>query len=169
MRSMGCPFQGNQIRAFHTSTRTSVLVNRSPTDQFVVRRGLRQGDLLSHFVFILSKEGLHIAMHKAQMLQAISGMRLGGRGRESSHFYIDDAVFLCDWSLENVRCILSILRCCFSQLRVLKSTYLKGNLLMLLLLLLKFSRLQKIQGVWLSSFLYIFGTLYQPTYESLIL
>ena len=33
---------------------------------------------------------------------------------EVSHFfYADDAVFVCDWSMENVKRILRILRCFF--------------------------------------------------------
>ena len=42
------------------------------------------------------------------------GIRIGGDGVEVSHFfYADDAVFLCDWSLENAKRILRILRCFF--------------------------------------------------------
>ena len=41
---------------------TSVLVNGSPTDEFSIKRGLRQGDPLSLFLILLAAEGFKVDM-----------------------------------------------------------------------------------------------------------
>jgi len=46
------------IRGCLESATVSILVNGSPTSKFKVSRGLRQGDLLAHFLFIVVAEGL---------------------------------------------------------------------------------------------------------------
>jgi hypothetical protein len=43
----------------------SIMVNGSPTDDFKVGRGLRQGDPLSPFLFLIVVEGLAGMMHKS--------------------------------------------------------------------------------------------------------
>jgi hypothetical protein len=46
------------MRACIFNSSMSVLVNGSPTRDFVVGKGLRQGDSLSPFLFLLVDEGL---------------------------------------------------------------------------------------------------------------
>ncbi|GJZ84431.1 putative RNA-directed DNA polymerase, eukaryota, reverse transcriptase zinc-binding domain protein [Tanacetum coccineum] len=53
------------IKGCLRNARASVLVNGSPTKEFEIFRGLRQGDPLSHFLFILAMEGLHAFICKA--------------------------------------------------------------------------------------------------------
>ncbi|GJX84645.1 putative RNA-directed DNA polymerase, eukaryota, reverse transcriptase zinc-binding domain protein [Tanacetum coccineum] len=144
------------IRGLLCSAKALVLVNGSPTEEFIVRRGLRQGDQLSPFLFILIMEGLHIAFKRAKELNAFTGFRIGGGGTEVSHFfYADDAVFLCDWSLENVRRILRILRCFFLASR-LKINLLKNKLIGIGVSFIQVEQLAGVIGCGASKTLFIY-------------
>lgn len=100
------------IRACLVTSRASVLVNGSPTDEFACQRGLRQGDPLSPFLFIIAMEGLHVAFNRAVTNKKFIGFRVGDSPFVLSNlFYADDAMFLGEWSTENVRNILYILHC----------------------------------------------------------
>ncbi|KAJ0883842.1 putative RNA-directed DNA polymerase [Helianthus annuus] len=107
--------------AIVSTARASVLVNGSPTQEFLCHRGLRQGDPLSPFLFILAMEALTGVMKKACSIGLFKGIKVPTQGPELSHFlYADDVVFIGEWSTQNALNLNRILRCFYlsSGLRV---------------------------------------------------
>lgn len=50
------------MRGCISSASLSMLVNGSPTTEFLMGKGLHQGDPLSHFLFIIAGEAIHVMM-----------------------------------------------------------------------------------------------------------
>lgn len=94
------------------STSISVLINGSPTNEFSMERGLRQGDPLSPFLFIIAAEALQMSVLEACDKNIFKGVSLNSEGSNVSLLqYADDALFFGKWSLCNVRNLLQILNC----------------------------------------------------------
>ncbi|KAJ0533271.1 putative RNA-directed DNA polymerase [Helianthus annuus] len=96
------------------SSRASVLVNGSPTLELNCTHGLRQGDPLSPFLFLMAMEALTGIMHKASSSGLFQGIKCSTNGPILTHLlYADDVVFLGKWSVENAKNLRRILRCFF--------------------------------------------------------
>ncbi|GAU50699.1 hypothetical protein TSUD_367350 [Trifolium subterraneum] len=89
----------------------SVLVNGSPTEEFPLVRGLRQGDPLSPFLFLLAAEGLNVLMEAAVERNLFTGYSIGERDLVSiSHLqFADDALLMGAKSWANVRALRAVL------------------------------------------------------------
>lgn len=89
----------------------SVLVNGSLTEEFNFKRGLRQGDPLSPFLFLLAAEGLNVMMKSMVENNLFTGY---GVGHENSvvvsHLqFADDTLLLGAKSWANVRALQAVM------------------------------------------------------------
>ncbi|GAU27943.1 hypothetical protein TSUD_146580 [Trifolium subterraneum] len=89
----------------------SVLVNGSQTDEFPLERGLRQGDPLSPFLFLLAAEGLNVLMQAMVENNIFSGYNVRMQNTVSvSHLqFADDTLLLGTKSWANVRALRAVL------------------------------------------------------------
>ncbi|GJS98578.1 RNA-directed DNA polymerase, eukaryota, reverse transcriptase zinc-binding domain protein [Tanacetum coccineum] len=105
---------------------SSILINGSPTREFNISRGLRQGDPLSPFLFIIAMEGLHVALEDAIAAGLYRCLKVNTLNL-SHLFFADDVLFIGEWSRDNIKCLVSILEC-FHRVSGLKINYRKSNL-----------------------------------------
>ncbi|GJS56778.1 RNA-directed DNA polymerase, eukaryota, reverse transcriptase zinc-binding domain protein [Tanacetum coccineum] len=105
--------KGSWIKACLSSSRSLVLVNGSPNLEFSIKRGLRKGDPLSPFIFILVIEGLHNALSTAVSSGLIKGVKFCSPKVTISHlFYVDDVIITTEWNaidLDNIIRVLQVI------------------------------------------------------------
>ncbi|KAJ0859980.1 putative RNA-directed DNA polymerase [Helianthus annuus] len=100
------------VMATLRSAKASVLVNGSPTREFVCSRGLRQGDPLSPFLFVMVMEAQSGIMKVADSTGLFKGINISNEGPYLSHLiYADDVMFVCEWSMSNINNLRRMLRC----------------------------------------------------------
>nr|KYP47723.1 Putative ribonuclease H protein At1g65750 family [Cajanus cajan] len=110
------------------TSRVSVLVNGSPTEEFSVSKGLRQGDPLAPFLFLIVAEGLNGLFKKASQLGTFTGYEVGRNQQVDVLQYADDTIILAKAKESNIWAIKSILRL-FELASRLKINFLKSQLL----------------------------------------
>ncbi|KAJ9557691.1 hypothetical protein OSB04_012305 [Centaurea solstitialis] len=102
----------NWIRSCLKTSKISILVNGSPTDEFRMEKGLRQGDPLAPFLFLVVAEGLHVLVEEAKEKGLLKGLKVGEKEVILSHLqYADDAIFFGEWEAENIVNVIKILKC----------------------------------------------------------
>ena len=74
------------VKGILESARSAVLVNGSPTFEFNCQKGVRQGDPLSPFLFLVVMEILHCMIEKAVMVGEIKGIRVDGSDKSAPGF-----------------------------------------------------------------------------------
>ncbi|XP_057770246.1 uncharacterized protein LOC130990064 [Salvia miltiorrhiza] len=98
------------IRGCLTSASANVLVNGSPSGEFSLEKGLRQGDPLSPFLFLIAAEGLHSLVERAVEKGFVGPAEIGKDNIRISHLqYADDTVFVLADEEKNAEAIKYIL------------------------------------------------------------
>ena len=79
-------------------------------DFFHLSRGLRQGDPLSPYLFLLCAEGLHALIQQAENSTKLHGVSLCREGPKVSHlFFPDDSLLFCQANDNDCQTVLDIL------------------------------------------------------------
>lgn len=74
----------------------SVRVNGKLGIQFTHSRELRQGDLLSPYIFLIYAEGLHVLIKRAEGWEEMKGLAIKKGGTSISHLlFADDNIIFC--------------------------------------------------------------------------
>ena len=111
MEKMG--FNGRWVNLISECINTvtySVLVNGKPKKNIVPSRGLRQGDLLSLYLFMLYSEGLNALIQQAVHEDKIRGYSICQYGPKISYlFFADDSLLFCLAQISDIKAIQEIL------------------------------------------------------------
>ncbi|XP_071712651.1 uncharacterized protein [Rutidosis leptorrhynchoides] len=100
------------INACLSSATLSVLINGSPTKEFKIQKGVRQGDPLAPYLFLLAAECLNMLTKTVVRNNSFEGIRVGSKKVLLSQLqYADDTMFFGDWSRKNARSLMKILKC----------------------------------------------------------
>jgi len=107
----------------------SILVNGCPTYEFKMERGLRQGNPISPFLFLLVVEGFNILMKAMVEAQLFKGYGVGrvGEVRLTHLQFVDDTLILSEKSWLNVRSMHAVFLL-FDEISELKVNFRKSML-----------------------------------------
>jgi exonuclease III len=93
------------------STNYAILVNGNPVGHIHPTRGLRQGDPISPYLFLLCAEALSSLLEKAGRNGYIGGVPTSRRGPRINHlFFADDSLLFCRANLKHWNRIKKILQ-----------------------------------------------------------
>ena len=88
----------------------SVLVNGTPKGRFFPTRGLRQGDPISPYLFLLCAEGLSAMLRQVERGEIPRGISVGKLAPLVSHLlFADDCIVFCKASIEERNKVTKIL------------------------------------------------------------
>lgn len=113
MKKLGFPYQFcSWIFECISTISYSVLINGAAIGNIKPSRGLRQGDPLSPFLFLICAEGLTSLIKAYEERQALHGFQLRRDGISISHLlFADDSVLFCQAVEREAECVVNSLQC----------------------------------------------------------
>ena len=88
-----------------------ILINGKPSSSFTPSRGIRQGDPLSPYLFILCSEGFSALIREEERKGMWNGVTMGCNGPLVSHlFFADDSLLFCSADVQGVTTLTTILQ-----------------------------------------------------------
>ncbi|GKU86994.1 hypothetical protein SLEP1_g1457 [Rubroshorea leprosula] len=116
------------ITACLETAEMSILINGSTTRQFKISRGLRQGDPLSPYLFLLVAEGFNGIISSTINHGLFEGIDIGNGGMKVSHLqFADDSILFGKAVERNIWAAKSIMRI-FELVSGLKINFVKSQL-----------------------------------------
>ena len=107
----------------------SILVNGSPTEEINVQRGLKKGNPLAPFLFLLVAEGFNGLMTNAVNRNLFRGFEVKRGGMVVSHLqYADDTLCIGKPTVDNLWMLKAVMRG-FEMASGLKFNYHKSSLI----------------------------------------
>ncbi|GKU89353.1 hypothetical protein SLEP1_g3500 [Rubroshorea leprosula] len=102
---------------------------KAATKEFKISKGLRQGDPLSHFLFLIIVEGLNGIINYAVKHNLFKGVTMGKGSLMITHLqFADDTIFFREATEENMKVVKGIMRT-FELASGLKINYNKSQLI----------------------------------------
>ena len=97
------------ISSLISSSHLSILVNGFPSRPFKPSRGIRQGDPLSPFLFVLMAEGLGRHIKHALLSRKLKGISVHNSPATSHQQFVDDTMLFGYPSVQEASCLKSLL------------------------------------------------------------
>lgn len=104
-----CPTWTRWIMHLITTPRFSILLNGNPSTPFSSTRGIRQGDPLSPFIFLLMAEGLGRLIHHAASINTLRGLSLHDNQTITHEQFVDDNMLFGHPSVQEASSLKSLL------------------------------------------------------------
>ncbi|KAM1803504.1 hypothetical protein ACFX12_029481 [Malus domestica] len=104
------PMFCNRVKECISTVSFSILINGSPTGYIQPKRGLRQGDPLTPFLFLICTEGFSSLIKKGLERGALHGYKITPNGTPITHlFFADDSVLFGNATVEEAQGVADVL------------------------------------------------------------